>query len=61
MPVVSDKEQDDDLPKMAALISHFLHIPDPESLSDEVFAAKFQQADWLRRNPQARGITLAKI
>ena len=46
---------------MAALISHFLHIPDPESLSDEVFAAKFQQADWLRRNPQVRGVTAALL
>jgi|GEM_PF-6330085 len=41
---------------MAALISHFLHIPDPEKLSDEDFGAKFQQADWLRRNPQVRGV-----
>ena len=32
------------------MISHFLHIPSPESLSDEAFGAKFQQADWLRRN-----------
>lgn len=40
---------------MAALISHFLHIPDPERLDDETFGAKFQQADWLRRNPGARG------
>ena len=46
---------------MAALISHFLHIPDPEKLSDEQFGAKFQQADWLRRNPQVRGITLAAL
>ena len=42
---------------MAAMISYFLHIPDPENLSDEDFGAKFQQADWLRRNPQVRGIT----
>ena len=41
---------------MAAMISHFLHIPDPEQLSDEQFGAKFQQADWLRRNPAARGV-----
>jgi hypothetical protein len=46
---------------MAALISHFLHIPDPEKLSDEEFGAKFQQADWLRRNPSARGVTAALL
>jgi hypothetical protein len=40
---------------MAAIISYFLPIPFPEELSDEQFAAKFQQADWLRRNPQVRG------
>ncbi len=61
MPVVSDKPEDDDLQKMAALISHFLHIPHPEALPDEVFAAKFQQADWLRRNPQARGLVLVRL
>ena len=43
---------------MAAIISHFLHIPHPELLSDEQFGAKFQQADWLRRNPQVRGVVL---
>lgn len=56
MPVVSDRDQDDDLPKMAALISHYLHIPFPEELSDAQFAAKFQQADWLRRNPHVRPV-----
>jgi len=46
---------------MAALISHFLHIPDPEALSDEAFGAKYQQAEWLMRTPEARGISLSKI
>ncbi|MDO7877380.1 hypothetical protein Q5H93_21745 [Hymenobacter sp. ASUV-10] len=46
---------------MAALISYFLHDPHPERLSDEEFGAKFQQADWLRRNPQIRGITPALL
>ena len=55
VPVVSDKAEDDDLQKMAAIISHYLHLPFPEQLSDEEFATKFQQADWLRRNPQVRG------
>lgn len=41
---------------MAAMISHFLHIPDPESLSDEAFGAKYQQAEWLSRNPQFRTV-----
>jgi hypothetical protein len=41
---------------MAALISHFLHLPYPEHLSDEEFGAKYQQADWLRRNPHVRGV-----
>jgi hypothetical protein len=41
---------------MAAMISFFLHIPHPEHLTDEDFGAKFQQADWLRRNPAARGV-----
>ena len=43
---------------MAALISHFLHISDPEKLSDEAFGAKYQQADWLRRNPQVRPVKI---
>ncbi|WP_302051988.1 hypothetical protein [Hymenobacter sp. BRD128] len=38
-----------------------MHIPDPENLSDEQFGAKFQQADWLRRNPQARGISHTRL
>jgi hypothetical protein len=46
---------------MAAMISYFLHIPDPEKLDDETFGAKFQQADWLRRNPQARGILHSRL
>lgn len=40
---------------MAALISFFLHDPHPERLSDEAFGAKFQQADWLRRNAKYWG------
>lgn len=43
---------------MAAIISHYLHIERPEDLSDEAFGAKFQQADWLRRNPQVRPVKL---
>ena len=43
---------------MAALISHYLFIPFPERLTDEEFGAKFQQADWLRRNPQVRPVKL---
>jgi hypothetical protein len=36
---------------MAAIISHFLHI-NPDTLTDTDFGAKFQQADWIRRNPE---------
>jgi hypothetical protein len=36
---------------MAAVISHFLHI-DPDTLTDAEFGAKYQQADWMRRNPE---------
>lgn len=46
---------------MEALISFWLGIPHPELLSDEQFGAKFQQAEWLRRNPAARGVTLARF
>jgi hypothetical protein len=46
---------------MAALISHFLHIPHPELLTDEVFAAKYQQAEWLMRNPEYRGLQHVKL
>lgn len=46
---------------MEALIRHFLHVQQPEQLSDEQFGALFQQAEWLRRNPQARGISHAKL
>ncbi|MFL0089686.1 hypothetical protein [Tenacibaculum maritimum] len=30
-----------------ALISHFLHIPFPENLPDDVWAQKFAQVMWL--------------
>ncbi len=43
---------------MAALISHYLHLPDPEGLSDAAFGAKYQQADWLRRHPEYRPVKL---
>lgn len=46
---------------MAAMISHFLHIPFPEQLTDEQFGAKYQQAEWLLRNPEMRGMIHAKL
>ncbi len=33
--------------KADALISHFLHIPFPEQLSDDVWAQKWAQVNWL--------------
>lgn len=33
--------------KADALISHFLHIPFPEQLDDETWAAKWAQIGWL--------------
>ena len=45
---------------MAALISHFLHI-DPDTLTDEQFGQKYQQAEWLLRNPEMRGIQHVKF
>jgi hypothetical protein len=36
---------------MAGIISRYLHI-DPDKLTDTEFGAKFQQADWIRRNPE---------
>ncbi|MCG8208475.1 hypothetical protein, partial [Tenacibaculum finnmarkense] len=33
--------------KADALISHFLHIPFPEKLTDDVWAIKWAQINWL--------------
>lgn len=33
--------------KMDALISHFLHIPFPEDLPDDLWAIKCAQVGWL--------------
>ncbi len=60
-PAISDKDGVDVLQKMAALISHFLHIDFPEHLTDEEFGAKYQQAEWLLRNPEVRGAVHARL
>ncbi len=33
--------------KADALISHFLHVPFPEALPDDVWAMKWAQVNWL--------------
>jgi len=42
--------------KADALISHFLHIPFPEALTDDVWAIKWAQINWL----SAQGILTIK-
>ena len=43
---------------MGAIISHFLHLPFPEQLSDTAFGEKYQIADWLRRHPELRPLKM---
>jgi hypothetical protein len=42
-----DEDEHDIVFKIDAMISHFLHIPFPEQLSDTLWAEKWAQVQWL--------------
>ncbi|WP_176133089.1 hypothetical protein [Hymenobacter sp. CRA2] len=46
---MDERDGEDGIRKADALISHYLHIPHPETLSDEVWCDKAGQAQWLHR------------
>ncbi|MGY0034450.1 hypothetical protein [Pedobacter sp. NJ-S-72] len=52
-PVIDSGESatfTDQVRRINALLSHFMHIPFPEQLDDDTWCEKYRQFEWLKDN-----------